>query len=139
MLLLDSNVVSEVMAAKPHATVLAWLDRQPWTSLWTTAITVLEIRSGLDTMASGRRRAELQAAFEGLIAGPFEHRVLAFDYAAAEEAALLTEARHRSGRPRELRDTMIAGIALAQRATLATRNVRHFDDLDLAVVNPWQA
>ena len=89
-------------------------------------------------MPSGRRRAELQAAFEGLIADPFEHRVLAFDYAAAEEAALLTEARHRSGRPRELRDTMIAGIAQAQRATLATRNVQHFDDLTVPLINPWQ-
>jgi predicted nucleic acid-binding protein len=68
-----------------------------------------------------------------------ERRVLPFDEAAAEEAALLMGARHRSGRPGELRDTMIASIALAQRATLATRNVRHFDDLDVPVVDPWRA
>jgi predicted nucleic acid-binding protein len=139
MLILDSNVVSELMVAIPDATVIAWLDRQPWTSLWTTAITVLEIRSWLAAMPTGRRRSEREQAFERLIEQNFERRVLPFDHAAAEEAAALTDARRRSGRNRELRDTMIAGIALAQHATLATRNVRHFDDLKLAVIDPWHA
>jgi hypothetical protein len=65
--------------------------------------------------------------------------VLQFDYAAAEETASLMGVRHRTGRMGELRDKMIAGIALAQRAMLATRNVRHFDDLSIPVVNPWHA
>ena len=128
MLILDSNVVSELMVATPDATVIAWLDRQPWTSLWTTAITILEIRSGLAAMPVGRRRSEREQAFERLIEQNFEGRVLPFDHAAAEEEATLTDARRRSGQTRELRDTMIAGIA-PRRATLATRNVRHFDDL----------
>ncbi len=99
----------------------------------------MEISYGLLTMPAGRRRTERQSAFARLMEENFEHRVLFFDYAAAEAAASLMGARHRAGRPGELRDTMIAGIALAQRATLATRNVRHFDDLRIPVVDPWHA
>jgi predicted nucleic acid-binding protein len=138
MIILDTNVVSELMVTTPAAAVLRWLDQQPWTSLWTTAITVFEIRSGLAVMPGGRRRTERQAAFDLLIERNLEFRILSFDHAAAEEAASLTGARQRAGRPGESRDTMIAGIALAQRATLATRNVRHFDDLSVPVVDPWQ-
>jgi toxin FitB len=139
MVILDTNVVSELMDAKPHATVIHWLDRQSWTSLWTTSVTILEIRYGLTIMPDGRRRAQREAAFARLIDENFEDRVLQFDRAAAEETASLMGARHRAGRLGELRDNMIAGIALAQRATLATRNVRHFDDLAVPVVDPWQA
>jgi predicted nucleic acid-binding protein len=139
MVILDTNVVSELMDSEPDPPVIQWLDRQSWPSLWTTSITVLEIRYGLTIMTSGRRRAQREAAFARLIEENFENRVLQFDYAAAEETALLMGARHRSGRTGELRDNMIAGIALAQRAMLATRNVRHFDDLRVALVNPWHA
>ena len=139
MMILDTNVVSELMDAEPDAAVIHWLDRQAWTSLWTTAITILEIRYGLTIMASGRRRTQQEAAFARLIDENFEGRVLQFDHAAAEETALLMGARHRLGRRGDLRDTMIAGIALAQRATLATRNIRHFDDLAVPVVDPWRA
>jgi predicted nucleic acid-binding protein len=110
-----------------------------WTLLWTTAITVLEIRSGLAIMPAGQRRTARQSAFDLLIQRNFESRVLPFDRAAAEETASLIGARRRAGRPGELRDTMIAGIALARRATLATRNVRHFGDLRVSVVDPWHA
>ena len=135
MIILDSDVLSEAMRAS--AVVASWLDRQPRTSIWTTAITVFEIRCGLLFMPVGRRRAEREAAFARLIADKLENRILAFDEVAAEEAAILMEKRRSSGRPVEARDTMIAGIALAQRATLATRNVRHFDDISVPVVDPW--
>jgi predicted nucleic acid-binding protein len=138
MIILDTNVVSQLMT-EPDAVVLAWLDRQSWTSLWTTAITVLEIRSGLAIMPAGRRQSNRKAAFDLLIEKNFDSRVLPFDHAAAEETASLIGARNRAGRPGELRDAMIAGIALAQRATVATRNVRHFDDLAVSVVDPWSA
>jgi predicted nucleic acid-binding protein len=138
MIILDTNVVSQLMT-EPDAVVLAWLDRQSWTSLWTTAITVLEIRSGLAIMPAGRRQSNRKAAFDLLIEKNFDSRVLPFDHAAAEETASLIGARKRAGRPGELRDAMIAGIALAQRATVATRNVRHFDDLAVPVVDPWSA
>jgi toxin FitB len=137
MVILDTNVVSELMDGQPDAVVINWLDRQSWTSLWTTSVTVMEVRYGLAIMSAGRRRTERQAAFARLIEENFERRILLFDHAAAEEAASLMEHRHRAGRPGDLRDTMIAGIALAQRATLATRNVRHFADLPVPVVDPW--
>jgi toxin FitB len=139
MVILDTNVVSELMDAEPDPIVISWLDQQAWTSLWTTSITIMEARYGLTIMSVGRRRSEREAAFARLIEENFERRVLVFDHVAAEHAALLMGARHRAGRPGELRDTMIAGIALAQRAAIATRNVRHFDDLSVPVVDPWSA
>jgi predicted nucleic acid-binding protein len=139
MIILDSNVVSALMRLEPDPPVVAWLDLQPRASLWTTAVTILEIRHGLAIMPAGRRRNLRLAAFDRVIADDMENRILPFDEVAAEEAATLMAARQRSGRGGELRDTMIAGIALAQRATLATRNVRHFDDLTVPVVDPWQA
>ena len=90
-------------------------------------------------MPAGRRRTERHALFERVTREKLEGRVLSLDERAAEETALVMAARYRAGRPRDLRDTMIAGIAQAQRGTLATRNVQHFDDLDVPVVDPWQA
>ena len=136
MIILDTNVLSDVMQSKDA--VAAWLDRQQRSSLWTTSISIFEIRYGLTVMPSGRRRSGQEAAFNQLIDDKLERRVLVFDEAAAAEAAALMARRHLAGTPRDLRDTMIAGIALAQRATLATRNTRHFDDLTVPVVDPWQ-
>jgi hypothetical protein len=137
MIILDTNVLSAVMA--PELRVIAWLDRQSPSSMWTTSITVFEIRSGLMAMPAGRRRTEREQAFENIVEIDLEGRVLSFDRAAAEEAARLTAERRRIGRPGESRDTMIAGIALAHRASIATRNVRHFADLTVPVVDPWSA
>jgi predicted nucleic acid-binding protein len=137
MIILDTNVLSGAMASDPA--VVAWLDRQSPSSVWTTAVTVFEIRVGLMAMSAGRRRTERERAFDDIIASDLEGRILPFDRAAAEQAARLMVDRHHAGRPRETRDTMIAGIALSQRASLATRNVRHFDDLDVPVLDPWSA
>jgi predicted nucleic acid-binding protein len=137
MIILDTNVLSAVMHGED--TAITWLDDQPRSSVWTTAITVLEIRYGLVTMPVGRRRPERERAFARTLEEKLERRVLPFDYAAAEATASLMETRRRIGRPGEYRDSMIAGIALAQRATLATRNVRHFADLSVPVVDPWGA
>jgi predicted nucleic acid-binding protein len=137
MIVLDTNVLSAAMHFE--APVVAWLDRQPRTSVWTTAISMLEIRYGLLSMLTGRRRVERETAFARLLEDKLERRVLPFDLDAAEQSAALMEARRRAGRPGETRDTMIAGIALAQRATLATRNIRHFEDLTVPVVDPWHA
>jgi toxin FitB len=139
MIILDTNVLSELMTAEPNARVVAWLDRQARTSIWTTSITVLEVRYGLSIMPVGKRRAAREAAFSQLIADALEGRVLGFDHAAATETGFLMGARHGAGKPGELRDTMIAGIALVARATLVTRNIRHFDDLSITVIDPWNA
>lgn len=139
MIVLDTNVVSSLMRAPSEMVVVRWLDLQPAESIWTSSITVFEARLGLALLPKGRRRQLLEAAFDDLLAEDLEHRVLDFDSAAATEAATLAAARQRAGRPVDMRDTQIAGIALARRATLATRNVRHFEDLKVAVVNPWDA
>jgi toxin FitB len=137
MIILDTNVLSAAMSADTNIT--AWLDRQSHASVWTTAVTLLEIRFGLEVMPTGRRKIERERAFERVLADKLEGRVLLFDEHAALQTALIMAARYRVGKPRELRDSMIAGIALAQRATLATRNARHFDDLSVPVVDPWSA
>jgi predicted nucleic acid-binding protein len=139
MIILDTNVLSALMRRAPEAFVTTWLDRQPSASVWITTITLFEAWFGLALLPSGRRRQALEAAFARLLQEDLENRVLDFDSAAATEAALLAAERQNSGRPVDLRDTQIAGIALARRATLATRNVRHFADLKISIVDPWAA
>jgi predicted nucleic acid-binding protein len=139
MMVVDTNVVSALMHEPAHETVLAWLDRQPRISVWTTAITLLEVRYGIETLTPGRRRVRLLAALDRLVTEKIEHRVAAFDTASANAAAWLMAERRRSGRTGELRDTMIAGIVIANHATLATRNIRHFEDAPIFIVDPWTA
>jgi hypothetical protein len=138
MIILDTNVLSALMHHVPDKDVVAWLDRQPRTSIWTTSVTILEVRFGLQIMAIGKRRSALMQAFEEVLE-KIGHRVVPFDATAAQEAGDLMASRHKKGRPGELRDTMIAGIVLAQHATLATRNTAHFDDASVPLVNPWTA
>jgi predicted nucleic acid-binding protein len=138
MIILDTNVLSALMRATPERKVVAWLDQQPRTSVWTTSVTVLEVRFGLQMLAVGKKRSGLVQAFEEVL-DKIEQRVAAFDALGAQQAGDLMAARQRKGRPVDLRDTMIAGIALAHHATLATRNTAHFDDLSIPLVNPWTA
>jgi predicted nucleic acid-binding protein len=137
MIILDTNVLSALMRTRPEAPVVAWLDRQPAESVWITSITLFEVRFGLMLLPAGRRRRSLEAGFANLLTEDLESRVLDFDSAAANEAASLAAERQKAGRPVDMRDTQIAGIAIARRATLATRNVRHFEGLKVAVVDPW--
>jgi hypothetical protein len=138
MIILDTSVLSAIMAVEPNEVVTSWLDRQARTSVWTTSVTIFEIRYGLEILPASRRRSALEDGLVRVVGEKLEGRVLVFDEAAAGAAGLLMARRHLSGRPRELRDTMIAGIALAHRGILATRNMKHFDDLDVQVVDPWQ-
>ena len=139
MIILDTNVLSALMRTSPDLAVMAWLDRQPADSVWVTSITVFETRFGLALLAKGRRRLGLERAFEQVLDEDLGNRVLDFDSLAAAAAAQLAADRQRSGRAADLRDTLIAGIAQARRATIATRNTRHFEGLDVPVVNPWTA
>ena len=139
MTILDTNVIAALMQARPDVAVVAWLDQQAVDELWITSITVYELRLGLALLPAGKRRRALEEALVLLLMEDLEHRVVDFDAAAATAAAALTAARRKRGRPVDLRDTQMAGIVLARRATLATRNVKPFADLDVAVVNPWAA
>jgi toxin FitB len=138
MIVLDTNVVSEIMLPAPDARVLRWIDRQPPQSIWITAINLYEIRFGLQSMPAGKKQAALLALLERWLGEVVQQRIATFDQAAAQQAANLAAALKVKGRPRDPRDTMIAGIVLAARATLATRNVKHFDDIARSVVNPWE-
>jgi len=143
MIILDTNVMSALMRKEPEKPVVRWLDAQPSASVWITAITVMEIRFGLQTMppqsmTRSRRQDALLRLFELLLKNIIEGRIAAFDAEAGIHAAELMAQRKRAGRPAEVRDTMIAGIVLANRATLATRNTQHFKDLPLTVINPWE-
>lgn len=137
MIILDTNVLSALMRSAPDAAVIDWLDEQPSESIWITSVTEFESRFGLALLPEGKRRRALEAVFAQLLKEDLENRVLPFDSAAAEQAALLAARRQQAGQPVDMRDTQIAGIALSRRATLATRNVRHFGDLNVPVVNPW--
>lgn len=136
MIILDTSVLSALMRRVPDPPVVAWLDRQPAESVWVTSVTLFEARLGLARLPPGRRRRALETAFSRLLEDDLENRVLDFDAAAASSAASLAAERPRAGRPADLRDRQIAGIALARRATLATRTVRHFAGLTVPVVDP---
>ena len=138
MIMLDTNVLSALMQQQPDPQIVAWLDDQPAESIWLNSITLFEARYGLALLASGQRKNMLQERFEELLQDDLQNRVLLFDANAATQAAQLAADRKARGRPMDMRETFIAGIALARRATLATRNVRHFDDLSVPVVNPWE-
>jgi len=138
LIILDTNVLSALMRDEPDKAVIEWLDRQPTESVWITSITLFETLFGIALLSAGKRQKALQTSFERLVKEDLENRVLDFDSAAAAEAAALASARQKAGGPVDLRDTQIAGIALARRATIATRNVRHFRGLRIAVVDPFK-
>ena len=131
--------MSALMRTNPEAVVVGWLDRQPADSVWLTSITVFEVRFGLALLPKGRRRNNLERAFDRVLTEDLSSRVVHFDEMAAVTAAQLAAERQRAGRIVDLRDTLIAGIAQARRATIATRNTRHFEGLDVPVVDPWQS
>jgi predicted nucleic acid-binding protein len=137
MIILDTNVVSEMMRRESNKAVVAWLDQQIGSAIWITSVTELEVQTGIEILSPGRRKNELSEAFELFLASLIRGRVAAFDGRAARAAAKLTADRRRVGRPVDIHDTMIAGIALATGASLVTRNTRHFDDLSITLIDPW--
>ena len=138
MIILDTNIFFATMADRPDPRLTGWIDQQPWKSLHITAITVYEVQYGIEILATGARRRRLEATFERARSLGFPWRILPLDEAAAHEAAVLMGKRHKTGRQGDLRDTIIAGIAISRGAKIATRNLRHFQDLPVAVVDPWQ-
>jgi predicted nucleic acid-binding protein len=139
VIVLDTNVVSALMRLEPDPLVVAWLDGLPPESVWTTSVTVFEVRLGLEILETGRRRRQLEEAFAKALEEDFEGRVLPFDQSAAQAAGRIAAERRRAGRTVEIRDIQIAGIVNIRKATLATRNTRHFEGCGLVLVDPWSA
>lgn len=138
MIVLDTNVISELMRPAPSDRVIEWLDRQPPEAIWLSSISVLEIRFGLELLVDGARRLRLEQAFDAVLVQDLAERVLTFDAPAADHTARLAATVRRAGRSMELRDAMIAGIALRHGARLATRNLRHFEHVGMELENPWK-
>ncbi len=136
MIVLDTNLVSELMKPAPDEQVQKWLLSIGGQTITTTAITVMEIEYGLQRLPDGRRRSDLQDRFVALIAAL---TVLPLDDIAAQRAGQLRAMRDSIGSPATASDMMIAGIVTISGATLATRNVKDFEGLPIQIVDPWQA
>lgn len=139
MIVLDTNVVSEFMRPAPSNAVEAWLDAQVADHIWICAITVYEIEFGLELIDDSARRLRLRRAFQSMVEQDLDGRVFPFDADAAARTASIAALARKQGRPIEQRDAMIAGIVRQRNATLATRNVRHFSDCGIDLIDPWSA
>ena len=139
MIVLDTNVLSELMRPAPSEAVLRWVGGQPAASLFTTTVTQAEILFGLALLPEGRRRSDLLMAAEQMFVEDFAGRVLPFDAMAATAFAPIAAGRRQKGRPTGAFDAQIAAIASSRGAALATRNVADFMDCGLPIVNPWES
>jgi predicted nucleic acid-binding protein len=139
VIVLDTNVLSELMRPTPDPRVIAWFAEQTDLSLWTTALTRAELHHGVVSLPLGRRRTQLAGAVDAMFRDDFQGRVLAFTSDAAVVWADIVVARRASGRPISHVDAQIAAVARLVDATLATRNVDDFSDCGLTIVNPWAA
>jgi toxin FitB len=137
MIIIDTNVVSELMRRSPAEVVRDWVQAQAGRDVYTTAVTVAEIRYGIERLPTGRRQATLRAAAVEIFS-TFEDKILPFDAAAAEQYALLVNARDKMGRPIDGFDGQIAGICRSHGSDLATRNVADFEHTGVTVINPWR-
>ena len=137
MIVLDTNVVSELMKPEPSAVVLAWVGSRDGLELHTTSVTQAEIFDGVLQLPAGRRRRTIEAAAEAMFKEDFAGRILSFDSRAACPYADLVAERRRRGRPISQFDAQIAAISRAASATLATRNLKDFEYCGIQVFNPW--
>ncbi|MBB3166225.1 type II toxin-antitoxin system VapC family toxin [Rhizobium laguerreae] len=136
MIVLDTNVISELLTPAPNVGVIEWLGAQHPLSVFTTAITEAEILYGLRLLPHGRRRSDLEAAVLPIFNEDMSGRVLPFDRDAADVYAIITD-RRKAGRPIRQFDAQIAAIAISRGASLATRNVSDFEGIGLQIINPW--
>lgn len=134
MIIIDTDVVSEMMRDQPDQKVLAW--SQTAGRLHTTAITVAEIDYGIARLPDGRRKDRLAATAASVFAD-FDDVILAFDAHAARQYAKIIADRERAGHPIATADAQIAAICVARQATLATRDTADFDGTGISLINPW--
>jgi len=138
MIVADTNVVSELMRPSPSPAVRDWVSRQAAAELYTTAITVAEVRYGLERLAGGRGKDRLRAVADEVFAA-FSDYVLPFDAAAAVHYARLARHRDEAGLPIAAFDAQIAAICRARGAVLATRNIKDFRETGVEVIDPWHS
>ncbi|AIC30270.1 plasmid stability protein StbB 2 (plasmid) [Rhizobium etli bv. mimosae str. IE4771] len=138
MIILDTNVISELLIPAPNAAVSKWLGVQHASSVFTTAITEAEILYGLRLLPHGRRRSDLETAILPIFNEDMSGRVLPFDRDAADVYAIIATDRRNAGRPISQFDAQIAAIAISRGASLATRNVSDFEGIGLQIINPWE-
>ena len=138
MIVLDSNVLSEVLRPAPAPRVMDWLSRQVSTSLFVTTVTPAEILFGIAILDPGRRRDDLQSAAMAMFAEDFAGRIVGFDVDAAPVFAAIAAERRQLGRPISQFDAQIAAIARSRGAALATRNIRDFEACDIELIDPWR-
>lgn len=137
MILLDTNVISELMRAEPAQAVLDWFGQHDAAELFISAITEAELRAGVAYLPEGQRRDRLQLAVDAMIDQDFQGRILPFETTSARPYAEIAAQRRAAGRPIAETDCQIAAIARATDAPIATRNVKNFDGCGVCVINPW--
>lgn len=137
MIVLDTNVLSELAKPAPDPSVIEWVDTQDSSELVITALTAAEVRAGVALLPEGRRRAEVEARMEPIITDTFGGYVLPFDVESSVSYAEILAARTRDGRPISIFDAQIAAVCRQYVAVLATRNTSDFTDTFISLVNPW--
>ena len=137
MIILDTNVVSELMRPEPAPMITAWIGKHATPSLFLTTITKAELRFDIEIMAPGKRREHLVASLERMLQTGFARRILPFDSGAARAYAVVAATRRRLGRPIAQADAQTAAIARVRRMVIATRNVQDFKYAAVDTVNPW--
>lgn len=137
MIVLDTNIISELMKKSAAIKVMTWIDRQEPTQLFVTTITIAEISYGISILPEGNRKHSLEEAFNKAIKNAFKHRILSFDESAAHMYGKVMGHRKKLGRPLSILDGQIAAIASAHGAAVATRNIRDFANCELDLINPF--
>lgn len=137
MILLDTNVISELLRKRPGAAVMEWLDKHDREELWTASVVLAELLSGIALMPTGRRKRELREEVEAMISVDFQEQIIDFDLAAAREYGEILAARSKIGRPIREFDAQIAAVARVHHATVATRDANGFIGCGLTVIDPW--
>lgn len=138
MIIVDTNVISEMMKSSPMASVISWLDRQEVTQLFITTVTIAEISYGINALSNGNRRRSLEDSFNKALNDAFKHRILSFDENSAHLYGKIMGNRKLLGRPLSILDGQIAAIALRHNFSIATRNTRDFADCEVALINPFE-
>ena len=138
MIVLDTNVLSELLRPIPEPKVLTWLDAQPRSALFTTTVTQAEILYGVGVLPKGQRRSTLLKAVQAIFVADMAGQVLCFDSDAANAYGRIAASRRAQGRPISQFDALIAAVTQSRGASLATRNVKDFESCGIQVIDPWQ-